>query len=116
MDLRERIVINGMAFRVNEYTEKRRSKLEELNKEVADYIEKNETKKWSAIPIADKVSFWRRRTSILLVPEPTQEQKESDFWDKKNEWLSDYFFQSEDFEYSVLAKVESFFFTRQMYL
>jgi hypothetical protein len=89
------ITISGAEFELIPYTESRRKRLEEINKDIQVYVEENAERAWDDLPRKDKARFWERKFDVLL--KPIGAPPKSDF------------FESDDFEYTRLHDVESFF-------
>lgn len=91
--------VSGVTVTLRPYTAKRQSQLDAINAEIQDFIAKNPEWTWNDIPHAVKASFWQRKAEVL--------------------WDAEYpkgFFESEDFEYSLLKDTEIHFTTMQVYL
>lgn len=88
------IKISGITFEVLPYTERRRSHLNALNAEIEQFVTDNAALPWDELTMQVKGGFWQRKAAILLRPTVT---------------LPEGFFTSEDFEHTLLRKVEDFF-------
>ena len=99
--LKDLIEISGVVFEILPYTEKRRTALEAINAEIDAFVEKDPSLTWDEVPKDVKVGFWERKAEVLL--KPTKELPEG-------------FYRSDEFEYTLLRKVESFFFASRIVL
>jgi hypothetical protein len=96
--LEDKIRISGADFRIMPYTEKRRAALDAVNTEIAAYIAEDPTKSWDDVPRKVKAEWWRRKADVLLDPVADP------FGGDKAAW-----FASDEFEHTLLGKVEDFF-------
>ena len=95
----KQLTVSGISVTLKPYTAKRHAKLEELNQEIQRFISSNPEWTWEDIPHDVKVSFWKRKAELL--------------------WTADYpagFFDSDEFEYSLLKDTELHFTMMQVYL
>jgi hypothetical protein len=95
------IKVSGVTVKLRPYSEKRLKLLNEVRKEISDWVEANLDKTISEVPTEKKADWWKRKASILWEPQET---------------LPDGFFASEEFESSLLKETEDFFIMRRMYL
>lgn len=96
----KKIVVSGVVMKLRPYTEKRLKQLVEVNQEIKDYIENNPDKLISEI--SDRKAEWyMRKASILWEPETP---------------ITIDFFQSDEFELSLLKESEDFFLSNATYL
>jgi hypothetical protein len=118
MDLREQITVSGVAVRLQPYTEKRRKALDKVTAEVNEFVAKDPTRSWDDFPVAEKAKFWKRKAEILWEPVVSESQKKEleELWCHKSNFLSDLFFQSDEFEYTMIQKTEFFFLNQRVYL
>lgn len=91
--LEDKIRISGVEFRIMPYTEKRRAELEKVQAEIKAYIDEDPLRSWDDVPRMVKADWWRRKAAILL--------------DGKYDAAT--FFDSDEFEHTLLGKVEDFF-------
>jgi hypothetical protein len=96
--LEDKIRISGADFRIAPYTEKRRAALDAVNAEISAFIAEDPTKSWDDVPRKTKAAWWRRKASILLDPIGDPYGGDPDKW-----------FASDEFEHTLLGKVEDFF-------
>lgn len=95
----KQLTVSGVDVTLRPYTAKRHAMLEALNAEIKTFVSSNPDWSWDDIPKDVKVSFWRRKAEIL--------------WDAK---YPPGFFESDDFEYSLLKDTELHFTMMQVYL
>lgn len=95
------IKVNGIRMRLLPYSEKRLKLLNEIRKEISDWVEANLDKTIAEVPTEKKADWWKRKASILWEPQET---------------IPDGFFASDEFESSLLKETEDFFIMRRMYL
>jgi len=96
--LEDKIRISGADFRIMPYTEKRRAALDAVNNEIAAYIAEDPTRSWDDVPRKTKAGWWQRKAAILLDPIGDAYGGDEAKW-----------FASDDFEHTILGKVEDFF-------
>jgi hypothetical protein len=95
-----KIVVSGVVMKLRPYTEKRLKQLVEVNQEINDFIEKNPDSTLDGIK-SQRAEWYMRKASIL--------------WES-DQYLDIDFFNSEDFEVSLLKETESFFLSNATYL
>lgn len=97
---KERVVVSGKLATINEYTEKRAKRLVEIQQEIEAFIKENPDKTIAEIS-SEKAEWYYQKAQVLWTfDEPVGKE----------------FFQSEDFEASVLQKSEAFFLSYANYL
>lgn len=96
----KKIVVSGVVMKLRPYTEKRLKQLVEVNQEIKDYIENNPDKLISEI--SDRKAEWYMRKASIL-------------WEPETPVAID-FFQSDNFELSLLKESEDFFLSNATYL
>jgi len=117
MDLRETISVGGVTVFLQPYTEKRRKQMDDIQNQIIEWLKGHDGKDpWDKLPIKEKAKWWKLKAQVLWEPSPTEEQQKSDVWDSNAGFFSDEFFMSDEFEYPILQKSESFFFTQRIYL
>lgn len=92
--LQDKIEISGKVFTILPYTEKRREALAKINAEIQAYIDEDPTRLFDDIPKDKRAEWWRRKAAVLL-------RHEGD--------IPDSFWTSDDFEFTLVGKVEDFF-------
>ena len=95
----KKLSVSGIDVSIQPYTVKRQEELDKVRATIQEYLDANPSLKWEEIPIATRAKFWRMKAEVL--------------------WKGDYpkgFFESTDFEYSLLKDTEIHFMTMQVYL
>ena len=100
----DKIEVSGQIVTLNEYSALRRERLQEVYEDVAKFVEKKQKKTNVEVTVDDltideKAAFWQKTAQVL--------------W---KEELPIEFFQSKEFEVSLLEKSERFFLTKRNYL
>lgn len=95
----KKLTVSGVEVAIRPYTAKRHAQLEAVRKEIQAYLDKHPTMTWEEIPIKTRAKFWQAKAEIL--------------WDGV---YPPGFFESDDFEYSLLKDTEIHFTTMQVYL
>lgn len=93
------LTVSGVKVTLRPYTAKRQELLDGVNADIRDYLNANPSWGWDDIPHSVKTAFWQRKAAIL--------------------WEAEYpkgFFESPDFEYSLLKDTEIHFTAMQVYL
>lgn len=95
------ILVSDVRVRLRGYTERRMAQLQEINKEIDVFIEKNPNITIEEIDPKLKAKWWKGKADIMWEPlEPLKQE----------------FFESEDFESSMLRDSEALFLTNKQYL
>lgn len=95
------ILVSDVRVRLRGYTERRMAQLQEINKEIDVFIEKNPNITIEEIDPKLKGKWWKGKADIMWEPlEPLKQE----------------FFESEDFESSMLRDSEDLFLTNKQYL
>lgn len=97
----KRLVVSGKVVRLRPYTEARAVYLREINEDIRKYIAKNPDQAIDDVPRKQRAEWWKRKAEVL--------------WEC-DEDLPMSFFESRDFEQSLLKDSEDFFTTRKLYL
>ena len=116
MEIRDTISVNGFTVNLVPYTEKRMRELNEVLKEIDEFVKENSDMLYDDIPNEKKVNWWMRKARILWNPEYDPALQEKGWWDKKEGFFSKEFFDPEHFEYPQLQKSEVFFRNQRLYL
>jgi hypothetical protein len=101
MKERHEITVSGERVRLAPYTVKRMKVLMEVRNEIDEYIDKNPQVTLDTIDRKLVAKWWKRKGDIL--------------WESDKE-LPISFYESEDFESSLLKQTEDFFFLNRVYL
>jgi hypothetical protein len=99
--IEKHIVVSGVKVRLRPYTEKRFRQLLEVQTEIDQYVAENPELTFLEIDRKMVAKWWKRKADIL--------------WDSPTP-LSESFFESEDFESSLLKDTEAFFLANGQYL
>jgi len=116
MEIKDTLSVNGYTVNLVPYTEKRMRELNDILKEIDDYVKKNPDMLYDDIPSEKKVDWWMRKARILWNPEFDIRLQEKGLWDRKEGFFSKEFFDPEEFEYPMLQKSEVFFRNQRLYL
>ena len=95
------ITVSGVRVRLVPYTERRLKALLDVQAEIDAFIEKHPEMTFDEIDRGLIATWWKRKADIL--------------WQADKE-LDEKFFQSEDFESSLLRDSENFFLNNRIYL
>ena len=95
------ITVCGISVRLRPYTEKRMKQLQEVNNEIDTYIDKNPGITIEDIDRKQIAKWWKAKADVMW--EPVEPLRES-------------FFESDDFESSMLRDSEALFLTNKQYL
>lgn len=95
------ILVNGIRVRLRPYTEKRMKDLNAINTEIDTFIEKNPEVTMDNLDRKKRAGWWKAKADIMW--ETAEPLKES-------------FFESEEFESSMLRDSEALFLTNAQYL
>jgi len=93
--------VSGIDVTLNAYTERRREKLDAINKERDEFLKSQTDLTWDELDIKKKASFWQRKAEVLWTPEKPYPAG---------------YFESPDFEYTKLRDTELHFMMTQVYL
>jgi hypothetical protein len=103
--LDKRIVVNGIGVTLSPYSEKRYKMFMQVEREIRDHVnelqEKDPESTIHDIPMSKKAEWWKRKADILWQPDSPMNLD---------------FFESDEFESSLLKDTENFFFANMMYL
>ena len=97
----QKMMVSGRSVVIRAYTEKRLKQLNEINKEISEFVQANPDMMIDDVPKEKRVDWWMRKAAILWDADPA---------------LGKAFFEDEDFESSKLKDTEDFFITRRLYL
>lgn len=97
----EQLIVSGRVVSLKPYTERRMKQLVEIQEEIQKYVEKNPDMTIDEIDRKKVAQWWKRKADVL--------------WDSEKP-LDVSFFESEDFESSLLKKSEDFFLNSRIYL
>lgn len=101
----KRLLVSGVWVNLRPYSEKRYKNFMAVEREIREYVAKlQETEPDSTIhdiPNDKKAQWWKRKADLLWEAETPLDIK---------------FFESDDFESSLLKDTENFFFANMMYL
>lgn len=101
MIAQEQLTVSGVTVRLRPYTERRMKTLVEIQQEIQDYVDKNPDMTLDEIDKKKVAQWWKRKADVL--------------WESDKP-LDVAFFESEDFESSLLKKSEDFFLNSRVYL
>ena len=95
------ITVNGISVRLRPYTVKRMKQLEGINQEVDVYLEKNPGATIDDIERSQIAKWWKAKADVMWEPSAKMDEK---------------FFESDEFESSMLRDSEALFLTNKQYL
>jgi hypothetical protein len=99
--IEKHIVVSGVKVKLKPYTEKRFKELLDVQKDIDEFISKNPDMTFVELDRSMVAKWWKRKADILWEPSVN---------------LSESFFESEDFESSLLKDTEAFFLANGQYL
>lgn len=101
----KRIVVNGIGVTLTPYSELGYKRFMQVEREIRDYVNELQIKDPDStihdIPADKKAQWWKRKADILWQPDSPMNLG---------------FFESDEFESSLLKDTENFFFANMMYL
>jgi len=95
----KKLTVSGVEVEILPYTVTRQKQLNAVKDTIQEFLDANPSLTWEEIPIKTRAKFWQAKADVL--------------------WQGTYpkgFFESEDFEYSLLKDTEIHFMTMQVYL
>ncbi len=127
LDIREAIEVNGVEVRLIPYTEARYERLMKVNEQIDKYVEEfikenGEDAKFDDMPREKKAEFWYKKARIMWEPKPRTGKDgqpihlNHDHWDAKENFFTREFFADKNFEYTLLAKTQTFFLNQEFFL